>query len=127
MLKSVYLAAALLFLPMISTAEANWMANPVKRIAEITLNLNHYPSDSEKDELKQMMNNEGVNEQLRLIAHALYNIKHSVNATDKKQLAGIAADTNTPSQIRDLARIIGTLNHKPSASDKQTLQKLIDA
>lgn len=116
---------SLLFCSSTVHAESSWMDNPLKRIVEITQHLNHFPGDSEKQELMQIMNAEGVNDELRIIAHALHNIQHSVNKVDQQELSRIANDTKVLESVRSLAKIIANLNHQPSESDKQVLSKLL--
>jgi len=99
----------------------------MKRIAEIALSTNHFPSDSDKAELKTIMNNKNMGDSLRIIAHALHNIQHSVNSTDKKALNKIANDPAAQPDIKQLAKILGNFNHNPSAEDAKTLKKIIDA
>lgn len=57
----------------------------LKKIAEITIGLNHFPSDSEKKELSEIMSNESLSDNVRILAHALFNVKHNVTDTDKKE------------------------------------------
>ncbi len=98
----------------------------IKRIAEITLSTNHFPSDSDKAELKSIMSNKNMNDSLRIIAHALHNIQHSVNSTDKKALNKIANDATSQPDIKLLAKILGNFNHNPSPEDSKTLKSIID-
>ena len=102
--------------------------NPIKRIAEITTGLlySQYPSDDDKSELNRIMNNEGVNKNLRLIAHVLLNYKDSVNDTDKSGLDEIIADKTVYISIRQLAKIINSNHHSASNDDIVVLKNIIE-
>jgi len=99
----------------------------LKRIAEISLNLSHYPSASEKKELVKMMKNEDLSESIRVLAHALYNLEHSVAEVDKKGLNTIINNASESNKIRTLANVLLNINHQPSSTDKVKLKSIIDA
>lgn len=103
------------------------MTNPVKRIAEITAGLlySQYPSDDDISYLNNIMNNEGVNKNVRFIAHALLNYKQSVNDNDKQGLNDIIADKTVYITIRQLAKIIRSKHHSASNNDIVVLKNII--
>lgn len=96
----------------------------LQEMAEILLKLNHYPSASEKEELKAIKNNNAASEHIRSLAQALINLKHSASDADKPALKAIMDDSSASRNVREMAGIIYNLNHKPSASDKEKLRAM---
>lgn len=96
----------------------------IQEIAEIILHLNHRPSSSEKDSLRQIINNGSASENERAIASALLNMNHHVRADDRAKLEQIANDSSAPMADRKVAGILANLNHHPSARDREELENI---
>jgi len=94
-------------------------------IANIMINLNHFPSASEKAQLRTIANDEAVSAHERAIATAMANLQHSATATDKRKLSKIMEDESAPAAVKEMASIIFHLNHKPSGEDKQKLKQML--
>jgi len=94
-------------------------------MAKILVNLNHYPSDSEKDALRGIVNNKSLSEQERIIAQAMINLQHEATAADKPKLSKVMNDSSASADVRELAMIVHHLNHKPSGGDVAKLKKMM--
>lgn len=97
----------------------------LKKMANIMMDLNHYPSDSEKNQLAEIAKT-SQSEHVKTIANAMRNLHHSASAEDKRQLKQVMDDADAPDKIKSLAAIVYNLNHKPSAQDKQQLSTMIN-
>ena len=97
----------------------------IKQMAQIMLNLNHFPSDSEKQTLKQITLSGSSTEYEKTVATAMINLQHQATAEDKKKLAIIMNDKSAPEEIRTLDTIVHNVAHHPSDEDKQKLKKLM--
>ena len=95
----------------------------IKKMAEIMLNLNHYPSDSEKQVLKQITLS-GSNFE-KTVATAIINLQHQATAEDKEKLNNIVNNKSAPEDVRTLAAIVHDVNHHPSDADKEKLKKMM--
>jgi len=125
--RSLLLIIIISLASMTGTQAGDAHKSAIKRIAKIALSTNHFPSDSDKAELKTIMNNKNINDSLRIIAHALHNIQHSVNNTDKKALNKIANDAAAQPDIRKLAKILSDFNHNLSSNVSKELENIIGA
>ena len=99
-------------------------AAAIRTMADITMNLNHYPSDSEKQTLAAIAKSEDSSESEIAVATAISNRKHQVAAGDKEKLNSIIADDSAPTDLRALASILISINHKPTESDIEQLGKI---
>lgn len=111
------LACALFFLqaPTVMAEES-----AVHQMAQIVMQLNHYPNESDKKTLSDIVKNGSPVE--AAIANALLHMQHKVRPEDKAKLNDIAKDNSHTSNVRDLAMIIQNLNHSASAADKEKLR-----
>lgn len=96
----------------------------IKTMAGIMMNLNHYPSDSEKETLREI-SLKSTNSYEKTMATAMINLEHAATAEDKKKLSQIIEDNAAPEDVKTLAKIIKDLNHKPSSDDKKKLEGLM--
>ncbi|MGD8937796.1 MAG: hypothetical protein PVJ72_00325 [Gammaproteobacteria bacterium] len=96
----------------------------IETMAQIMLKLNHYPSDSEKETLRQISLSSTSSKYEKTMANAMINLEHSAKPEDKKKLSAIVKDDSAPEDVRTLAQIIHDVNHKPSAEDKKKLENL---
>jgi hypothetical protein len=96
----------------------------IETMAQIMLKLNHYPSDTEKETLRQITLSSTSSKDEKTMANAMINLEHSATAEDKKKLSAIVKDDSASEDVRTLAQIIHDVNHKPSAEDKKKLENL---
>jgi hypothetical protein len=96
----------------------------VQSMATILLHLQHYPSDADKQALKQITEDKSASKEERTVAQALMDVQHTVAAADKPKLEAIVADAKADSSVKTLASIILNLKHMPSESDKEKLKAL---
>ncbi len=105
-----------------SLASADMAAT--RTMADITMKLNHYASDSEKQTLAAIAKSDDSSESEIAVATAISNLKHKVAAGDKEKLNSIIADDSNPAELRALASILISINHKPTKSDIEQLRKI---
>ena len=96
----------------------------VQTMAGILANLNHFPSDAEKETLKKIADAKDTTAHERVIAQALLNVQHKVGADDKVKLDALIKDASASESVKTLATVIAGLNHMPSEADKEKLKKL---
>jgi len=99
-------------------------SNAVQTMAGILLHLQHFPTDADKQSLKQITQDKSATRDERTVAQALLDVQHTVAAADKPKLEAIVADDKAASSVKTLASVILTLKHTPSESDKEKLKAL---
>lgn len=99
--------------------------NNISTMANIMMHLNHYPSDSEKQTLKGIVDNASATAHEKTMAQAMINLEHKAVAADKPKLKSVISDGSASSDAKDLASIILNLSHSPSDGDKTRLKKMI--
>ncbi len=92
-----------------------------RTMADITMKLNHYASDSEKQTLAAIAKSDDSSESEIAVATAISNIKHQVAAGDKEKLHSIIVDDSIPAELRAVASILISINHRPTESDIEQL------
>ncbi|MDH3274130.1 MAG: hypothetical protein OEQ39_20800 [Gammaproteobacteria bacterium] len=98
----------------------------IRALVQITMNLNHYPSDEEKSILNAIIESNDSSEEEAAIAMALANMEHKVTAADAERLADIVDDDFSNDAARKLASILLNINHSPSDEDKVNLASLAE-
>ena len=96
----------------------------VQQMAQITMKLNHYPSDAEKETLRGIANNASATAGERALATALINMQHKVGGADKQKLQELMKTDGLTAEERTLAEVLIGINHKPSAADTEKLRPL---
>lgn len=96
----------------------------VHTMAAILLHLQHFPTDADKQSLKQITEDKSATEDERTVAQALMNVQHTAATADRPKLEAIAADAKASSSVKTLASIILNLKHMPTESDKEKLKAL---
>ena len=96
----------------------------VQTMAGILVKLNHFPSDTEKQTLKQIAEAKDTTAHERAVAQAMINLQHKVSADDKPKLDAVLKAKDAPESVKTLATIIINLNHMPTDADKEKLKKL---
>jgi hypothetical protein len=95
-------------------------------LARITMSLNHYPSDADKEELNAIIESDETTDEEVTIALAILNMQHTVGAGDAQRLDQLVADDMVEESVKTLAGILLHLNHTPSDEDKALLSALLD-
>ena len=93
-------------------------------IAEVLLDLNHFPTDEDKRELEDLIAADTTTEEERALATALMNVEHKVQAGDREALQSILDDPQGTPTAKELAQILLDLNHRPSEDGKRKLKLL---
>ena len=117
------LSVLLLIVSATSVADAG-KHTAVQTMAGILTGLNHFPTDADKQSLKQIAEDKSASADERTVAQALMNVQHKVADADKPKLEAIVNDKKAPDSIKTLAGVILNLNHTPSEADKKKLQAL---
>ena len=105
---------------MVNAAESK----AVQTMAGILLHLQHYPTDADKQSLKQIIEDKSATKDERTVAQALMDVQHTVAAADKPKLEAMLKSDKASSSVKTLAEIILKLTHMPSESDKEKLKVL---
>ena len=107
-----------------SQEERGANALALKAIADIVASINHFPSDSDKATLAEIVENDGLAQGVRAMATAVSGISHGPTDEGKAAMARIQQNTQAPDIAKQLAGIIAGINHTASDSDKATLAQL---
>lgn len=126
MRKSGFVVAAIGVATFLAAGLAEAETETIRVLAQITKNLNHYPSDEEKATLNAIIESDYSSEEEAAIAMALANMEHKVTAADAERLADIVDDDFANDAARKLAGILLNINHSPSDEDKVSLAALAD-
>jgi hypothetical protein len=97
----------------------------VSTMAGMLMHLKHHPSDPEKKELQQIIDDKATPENERVIANAMLNMNHEVGDAEKAKLNKMIADKSTPANVRELADVLVNIKHKPTPDDQSRLEKLM--
>jgi len=98
----------------------------ISTMAGIVMDLNHYPSGSEKETLAGITRDGSATAGEKVLAEVLMNMKHSVGGSDARKLHNLISDDHTSKQEKVLADVLLGLTHHPSAADKERLQPLMN-
>lgn len=96
----------------------------VPKMANILLELQHFPTDAQKATLAAIQNDSSYSDAERQVASAIANIQHKVSDADRERLSAIASDESLHESLRTLAKVLVGINHMLSDADKETLRKL---
>lgn len=124
-LQRIIFSMVLFFTFTISQAVVAAGTNSEKIMAKILVHLNHYPSDSEKTQLSNILNQSQSTHE-KAVATAILNLEHSARSSDKKELKKVMNDSGVNPPLKDIAGVVYRLNHKPSSSDKKLLTAILD-
>ena len=97
----------------------------VRTMTEILLTFNHSPSPSDREALKQILNDEATTACERMVARALLNVRHISSVEDKQTLEAMIADQALPPSLRTLATVIVNLTHTVTDADRRALKALL--
>lgn len=120
-MRTVAYFSAVLFSLVLSYAPFTYADEAISEMANIVINLKHFPSDSDKAALATIAESDS-NDDVKAIALAIANISHKVTDADKATLDAIVANGDADAALRALAGVVGSLTHLPSADAIATLQ-----
>jgi hypothetical protein len=116
--------AVVLLLGGVATVANAAESKAVQTMAAILLHLQHFPTDADKQSLKQITEDKSATMDERTVAQALLDVQHTAAAADRPKLEAIVADGKASSSVKTLASIILTLKHMATESDKEKLKAL---
>ena len=114
------LTAALVAAPIAAQA-----TKPVQAMANVLMTMNHFPTDAQKQSLKQLADDKATTAQERVLLQALLNVQHTLSAADKPKVEALLKDSSATEAVKALATILGKLNHQATDADKAVLKKLL--
>lgn len=118
------ITSIILTLALVLGAAPVFAATAVQQMAQITMHLNHYPSDAEKQTLRGIADSAAATAGERTLATALINMEHKVGAADKQQLQALMKTDGASAEEKTLAEVLIGINHKPSSADVQKLRPI---
>ena len=86
----------------------------VQTMAGILLHLQHFPTDADKQSLRQITEDKSATKDERTVAQALMDVQHTAAPADRPKLEAIVQDDKSASSVKTLASIILNLKHMPS-------------
>ncbi|ALP53482.1 hypothetical protein Tel_10180 [Candidatus Tenderia electrophaga] len=92
------------------------------KMARIVADINHRPSATDKEKLRQIAEKGSPAQQA--IANALLDMNHKVSPSAKDRLGKIAQDSSVPEDTRELASIVKEFHHEASSAAKQKLRDM---
>ena len=116
--------SGVLFLAGVATVSNAAESKAVQTMATILLHFQHFPSDADKQSLKQITEDKSATNDERTVAQAIMDVQHTVAPTDKPKLEAIVNDDKAASSVKTLASVVLSLKHTPSDSDKEKLKAL---
>ena len=122
--RATAILSAVLFLGVLATVSNAAESKAVHTMAGILLHLQHFPTDADKQSLKQITEDKSATQDERTVAQALMDVQHTVAAADKPKLEAIVGAAKAASSVKTLASIILGLKHMPTESDKEKLKAL---
>lgn len=96
----------------------------VAEMATIIINLNHYPTETEKKELAAIVADSNSTAGEKLIAGALMRMQHRVGGDDAQKLMQLESDKKASKEERELAGILRGIAHHPTDADVKRLKAL---
>ena len=124
MRNSISILGTMLLLGLAANVANAAESKAVQAMAGILTNIQHVPSDADKQALAQITQDKATTADERTVAQALMNVQHTAAAADKSGLEAIVSDAKASGSVKTLATVILGLHHFPSASDKEKLRAL---
>jgi hypothetical protein len=95
-------------------------------MAEILLDLNHFPSDDDKSYLSEIAEAPGSSADEKALAGIISRIMHKPAEADSAALEAMINSKKSTPEVKILARAILSINHKPSADSIAALEGITD-
>lgn len=118
------LSAGLLIAALFAAGMAQADSAAIRTMANIAMNMNHFPSDEDKAALKAIIDSDDASEDEADIALAMSNIEHKLTSEDAERLTDIANDSSSDDAARKLAGVLLKFNHAAGDAEKATLTAL---
>src|SRR5215472_3377820 len=75
----------------------------VQTMATILLHFQHFPTDADKQSLKQITEDKSATKDERTVAQAILDVQHTAAPADKPKLEAVVKDDKAPSSVKTLA------------------------
>ena len=115
----------LMIISLIASPLAAQQSKAVQTMAKVLLTMNHFPSDAEKQTLKQIADDKATTAQERVLISALAGIQHTLGAGDKAKVEALVKDPAASDGVKTIAGILAKFNHMATDADKAALKKLL--
>ena len=116
--------SGVLLLGFAATATQAAESSAVQTMATILLHFQHFPTDADKQSLKQITEDKSATKDERTVAQAILDVQHTAAPADKPKLEAVVKDDKAPSSVKTLASVVLNLKHTPSETDKEKLKAL---
>ena len=94
------------------------------KMADIMINLEHFPTVDEKKKLQSVLDSASSTDQEKIIANAIMHIQHKSRVEDQDKLQIIIDNSVATSTVSALAKIVQSFSHGISRTDKRKLQTI---
>lgn len=108
-----------------AASDAGMQARPIHAMAQILLDLEHYPDANEKERLKAIADDSRHGDATRTIAMAIHDMQHRVTEKHRKALADIVSSEKASPEEQELAGILLGITHYPDENAKARLRELM--
>lgn len=115
-----------LFILLVFTPFAVAESDAVAKMARIVSEMNHFPSEEQKETLAEISKNENSTESTQTIADAIRNIEHKAKPEDVAELEKIAGKPSASEAEKKLADIVMDFHHKVGPEAQETLNTLAE-
>jgi hypothetical protein len=95
-------------------------------MAEIVIDLNHFPSDDDKSYLTEIADDADSSADEKALAGIISRIMHKPAADDVAALESMASSGEASAYVKTLAKAILSIEHKPSAETIAALEGLLE-
>lgn len=92
-------------------------ASPVSTLAGILIDMNHFPSEAQKEQLAAISDDGDASDNLRAIASAVAGIEHAPSAEAQAELNGILVSEAASPAEKTLAGAVLRFRHAVSVED----------
>lgn len=99
-------------------------SDAIPQMATIVSEINHFPSDEQKEALSDIGNNKDYSEATRIIAKAIHDIEHQPTDEHIAALSEIIKSPSASDAEKQMAEIVMVFNHTVSSEAEDTLEKL---
>ncbi len=100
-------------------------SNATDTLAEILIDLNHYPTENDKTSLNEIQAGADSTDEEKTLASAILRVAHKPAADDVAGLQAIEEGGSSPA-TRQIAAAILSINHKAAGKHRSALEKLIE-
>ncbi|MDL0432654.1 hypothetical protein QPM17_16050 [Marinobacter sp. TBZ242] len=99
-------------------------SDAVAKVAGILSEMQHFPSDAQKESLAAISNDSSHSDAIRTIATAVRNIQHKAQPDDVSALKEVRDSASASEAEKQLASIVLDFHHQPSDQAKEKLKNL---